>query len=265
MDGSNAGGTTGNATVKVDSCTFSGNLSITLGDAIYLSETTAGTTILQIGNSILASSDPDFNISTDNISGGTVTVTSNGFNLSDDAACGVSPCNDATTGPGGLLNHAGDKRNTDPLLDPAGLKDNGGPTQTIALQKNSPALDQGKSSGVIVSGGAIGNSLDQRGESRPFDDPNTINATGGDGSDIGAYEADVVVKAIDRIGSDLRFTFTTILGYNYEIQTTPTLPPGTWTAVTTTTPSWPIAGTGGIVQLTVPNANAPAFYRVHQQ
>ena len=264
MDGSTAGGTSGNATVKVGSCTFSGNLSITLGDAIYLSETTSGTTVLQIDNTILASGDPDFNISTDNISGGTVTVTSNGFNLSDDAACGAAHCNDTTTGPGGLLNQAGDQRNTDPLLDPAGLKDNGGPTQTIALQKNSPALDHGKSSG----GGTINspNSLDQRGETRPFDDPNTMNATGGDGSDIGAYEADVVVKAIDPIGSDLRFTFTTILGYNYEIQINPTLAPGGWGAVTNTTPSWPIAGTGGTVQLTVPNALlSPAFYRVHQQ
>src|SRR5438270_3461206 len=125
MDGSNDGGTTGNATVNVVNCTFSANLSVLLGDAIYLSETTAGTTVLRIGNSILPSSDPDYNISTDNISGGTVTVTSNGNSLSDDASCGVSPCNDAGTGPGGLLNHTGDRRNTNPLLDPAGLQNNG--------------------------------------------------------------------------------------------------------------------------------------------
>lgn len=143
MDGSTAGGTSGNATVTVNNCTFSGNFSSRLGDAIYLSETTSGTTVLQIGNSILASGDPDFNISTDNISGGTVTVTSNGNNLSDDAACGVDPCNDAGTGPGGLLNHVGDKRNTNPLLDPAGLLNNGGPTQTIALQPTSPAINAG--------------------------------------------------------------------------------------------------------------------------
>lgn len=31
----------------------------------------------------------------------------------------------------------------DPLLDPEGLKDNGGPTETIALLPNSPALDRG--------------------------------------------------------------------------------------------------------------------------
>lgn len=145
MDGSTDGGTTGNATVVVNNCTFSRNFSSMLGDAIYLSETTSGTTVLQIGNSILASADPagDFNISTDNISGGTVTVISNGNSLSDDAACGVDPCNDAGTGPGGLLNHVGDKRNTDPLLDPAGLQNNGGPTQTIALQPTSPAINTG--------------------------------------------------------------------------------------------------------------------------
>jgi predicted outer membrane repeat protein len=255
MDGSNDGGTTGNATVKVDSCTFSGNFSTTLGDAIYLSETTSGTTVLQIGNTILASGDPDFNISTDNISGGTVTVTSNGYNLSDDAAGG-----DATTAPGGLLNHLGDQRNTDPLLDPAGLTDNGGPTQTIALQSTSPALDKGKSNTVSAT------SNDQRGEPRPFDDPNVTNASGGDGSDIGAYEADVRTISSTRVGNDFQITFTTILGHTYEVQSRTSLSSGTWSTVNNTTPPPPITGTGGIVQVTVTNAFAfsSAFYRLHQ-
>ncbi|WP_019508633.1 Ig-like domain-containing protein [Pleurocapsa sp. PCC 7319] len=38
----------------------------------------------------------------------------------------------------------------DPLLDPAGLKDNGGPTQTIALQPGSPAINTGDDNGLTT-------------------------------------------------------------------------------------------------------------------
>lgn len=63
-------------------------------------------------------------------------------------------------------------------LDPNGLKDNGGPTQTIALQTGSPAIDAGNSSLTT----------DGRGQARPFNFPGVPNALGGNGSDIGAFE-----------------------------------------------------------------------------
>ena len=65
-----------------------------------------------------------------------------------------------------------------PLLGP--LQDNGGPTFTHALLQGSPALDQGESSGSAT---------DQRGSARPVDQPGIANAAGGDGADIGAFEA----------------------------------------------------------------------------
>jgi hypothetical protein len=65
----------------------------------------------------------------------------------------------------------------DPLLGP--LQDNGGPTKTQALLSSSKAIDKGDSSN---------SSTDQRGFTRPIDTPTVANATGGDGSDIGAYE-----------------------------------------------------------------------------
>jgi hypothetical protein len=66
----------------------------------------------------------------------------------------------------------------DPLLGP--LQDNGGPTLTLSLPPNSPALNQGKSFGLAT---------DQRGYVRPFRYPSLAPIpTGGDGSDIGAYE-----------------------------------------------------------------------------
>jgi hypothetical protein len=65
----------------------------------------------------------------------------------------------------------------DPLIGP--LQMNGGPTPTHALLPGSPAIDQGKS---------FNNHNDQRGERRPFDYSTIPDATGGDGSDIGAFE-----------------------------------------------------------------------------
>jgi CSLREA domain-containing protein len=88
-----------------------------------------------------------------------------GYNISDDAACGFAAV--------GSLN------NTDPVLDPAGLQNNGGPTQTIALSSESPAIDA-----IPVSDCTDQNSnpihTDQRGALRP--DPGEVAC------DIGAYE-----------------------------------------------------------------------------
>jgi hypothetical protein len=95
-------------------------------------------------------------------SGGT--VTSQGYNLSSDDG-------------GGYLTGPADQINTDPILGP--LQDNGGPTFTHALLPGSPAIDKGNSGGVPI---------DQRHFYRPIDIPGIPNATGGDGSDIGAFE-----------------------------------------------------------------------------
>ena len=53
-----------------------------------------------------------------------------GYNISDDGSCVFAKTGSANNGD-----------NIDPLLSPAGLADNGGPTQTIALQSGSPAID----------------------------------------------------------------------------------------------------------------------------
>jgi CSLREA domain-containing protein len=99
--------------------------------------------------------------------------TSNGYNLEDDAGhtCGFTQGTDIA-GQG-------------PMLGPLG--NNGGPTQTMKLLLGSPAIDQGKT----------GASTDQRGAGFPriSDSPTIPNATGGDGSDIGAFERDSVPPA----------------------------------------------------------------------
>jgi CSLREA domain-containing protein len=67
-----------------------------------------------------------------------------------------------------------------PLLDP--LASNGGPTQTMALQPGSPAIDAGNNA---TCGAAPVNNVDQRGSVRPVDG----NGDGNPVCDIGAYEA----------------------------------------------------------------------------
>jgi Domain of unknown function DUF11/Carboxypeptidase regulatory-like domain len=75
--------------------------------------------------------------------------------------------------------------NVNALLGP--LANNGGPTQTIALLGGSPAIDQGAAANDPSTGQPI--TTDQRGQPRPVDNPNVIDAAGGNASDIGAYEA----------------------------------------------------------------------------
>jgi hypothetical protein len=98
-------------------------------------------------------------------------VTDGGHNLIEDAenACGL------TNGVNGNL------IGVDPMLDPAGLADNGGPTQTIALLPDSPAIDDGDPE---VCANPPVNSLDQRGYVRP--------GVGHTVCSIGAYEADAI-------------------------------------------------------------------------
>lgn len=83
-----------------------------------------------------------------------------GHDLDSDGTCGVGPA-------------------TDPLLDAAGLADNGGPTRTIALQETSPAIDAADG-GVCAAEPVMG--VDQRGYQRP--------GTGASACSIGAFEYD---------------------------------------------------------------------------
>src|SRR5262249_10102592 len=85
-----------------------------------------------------------------------------GYNLDDGTSCGFSSANHSLS-------------STNPLLDPAGLDDNGGPTKTIALQPGSPAIDA-----IPPAANGCGTAIatDQRGVTRPQ----------GPGCDIGAFE-----------------------------------------------------------------------------
>jgi hypothetical protein len=180
VGGIHINGNSGSATLTINNSTVSGNSATFLGGGGISNDhgtLTIGDTILKTGAS---------GQSIRNFGG---TVTSHGYNLSSDAAGG-----DGTTGPGGLLNATGDIRNTDPKLGP--LADNGGPTFTHALWTASavpdasctcasPAIDAGKNFTTATT--------DQRGFFRTFDNFSIPNATGGDGTDIGAFEVQATV------------------------------------------------------------------------
>ena len=94
------------------------------------------------------------------------TVTSQGYNLTDDEGCG--------------FHHAGDLKDSDPRVAP--LAANGGPTETAALTGGSPALNAGDPTGCVDGTGAL-LTVDQRGVRRPA----------GGRCDIGAYEQAIAV------------------------------------------------------------------------
>jgi Chlamydia polymorphic membrane protein (Chlamydia_PMP) repeat len=154
----------GNAALKVNACTFSGN-SANVGSAIFNYNSSGKTVTLEIGDTILNQPGATGQ-SINNTSG---TVTSRGYNLSSDDG-------------GNVLNAATDQHYTDPKLGP--LQNNGGPTFTHALLSGSPAIDKGKTNAVP----GLASGPDQRGLTRPVDFASIANATGGDGSDIGAFE-----------------------------------------------------------------------------
>ena len=174
---SNSGGAISNqlggSSLDVTGSTFSGNSAGLFGGAIFGGPLT-GTTFR---NSVFANNPAtrDGSCSASTTLDGR--IINGGYNIDEGTTCGFT---DPTS-----------QSNTNPLLGP--LQDNGGPTNTHALRKGSPALDQGNS---------FGTTTDQRGESRPHDFADIDNAPGGDGSDIGAFEAQVLPNEAPTVEGD---------------------------------------------------------------
>lgn len=151
------------STLTVSNSTFSGNLASS-GGGVY-----SNANITTISNTILAGSSGG-NCAA--VNGGT--ITNSGNNISDDGTCGFG------TSTGGNGKTIGD--NVNPLLASDGLSNNGGPTQTIALQATSPAV-------AAVPLAQCTTTTDQRGNPRPAPRYNAC--------DVGAYEfAGIVVNTL---------------------------------------------------------------------
>jgi CSLREA domain-containing protein len=167
--------------VIVTNCTLSRN-SASNGTGGGIFTLTGGGASLNAESTIIAlntatSSGPDVN--GDFISGG--------FNLigKKDGSSGFTAATDLTGTVASPL---------DPKLDTKGLQDNGGPTDTVALFSGSPAIDRGTSNGLT---GKL--TTDQRGVGYARTINKAVaNATGSDGTDIGAFELGAQIKAVSR-------------------------------------------------------------------
>ncbi len=148
--GSNGGGAIGNfGTATITQSTFSGNSSA-FGANLHNLITTGSMTVSQ---SIVANGGGGGS----NCSGSPAIV-DGGYNIDTGTSCGFSAANHSMN-------------NTNPDLGP--LASNGGPTQTMALPPNSPAVNA-----IPATVPGCPGSTDQRGVSRPQ----------GPACDIGAYE-----------------------------------------------------------------------------
>jgi hypothetical protein len=156
--------------VTITNSTIAGNSASGFGGGLFNNAAnganlTARSTILALNT---ASDGPD-------VSG---PLASQGFNL-------VGNSSGATISPILFTDQVGSAGSPiDPLLN--FLRDDGGATITRALLPGSPALDKGDSGGLTT---------DQRGFPRPINLVNTPNASGGDGSDIGAFEVQATTLA----------------------------------------------------------------------
>jgi hypothetical protein len=158
----------------ITNCTFVSNFSAQGGGLAVMGGT------VTVRNSILAA-----NIAMGDAPDCYGPVISGGFNLVGNGtnSAGWGMAGDLVGTTAGPIN---------PMLGP--LQDHGGPTWTMAPQLDSPATDRGHSSGATV---------DQRGQLRPFDQPQVPNAVGGDGADIGAFEGNpklLVVSTVNDFG-----------------------------------------------------------------
>lgn len=126
---------------------------------------------LTLTNSIVAG-----NVAQDIQRDGTGVITSGGFNLIGE---NTSVTTEFPAGSPSGTDYVGtDKAPINALLGP--LANNGGPTLTHELLAGSIAIDKGSAQGLTG---------DQRGYVRTVDLPGTPNSPTGDGTDIGAYEA----------------------------------------------------------------------------
>lgn len=177
------GGIFNYGTLVISNSTFSGNAAPGAGGAIHNGTLLGGKGILFVSNSTISgnSAQPTYGGGIYNLNGAAATIqnsivsnnaggncrgtiTSKGHNLSGDDSCTFSS--------------TGDLNNTDPKLGP--LQNNGGPTQTMALEPQSPSIDAGNPNGC-TDGRGHALTTDQRGEPRP-------DAEDSRGCDIGAYE-----------------------------------------------------------------------------
>ena len=169
--------------LNIMSSTISGNSAVNGGGVFTSGTANVKSSIIAVNTATTAS--PDF------LNSGN--AVSHGFNLVGTNAGA------ALTFPAGAPNASQDYVGTNAspmaaMLDPFGLRNNGGATPTIALLPLSSAIDKGSS--VDLNLALL--TTDQRGSgfARIVDFPFIGNGNGGDGADIGALESSVAALPV---------------------------------------------------------------------
>ena len=171
--GASGGGVLTNGTATFNNCTIVGNSSVQdAGGLRNFKTATLSNTIIATNTGRAVDRDIDG------------ACTSQGYNFIGEA--GTSGLTNGSNGD--QVGSSGAPLN--PKLDT--LKDNGGPTLTCALLAGSTAIDKGKASA---------SSTDQRGLPRPVVSQGTTLPSGGDGSDIGAYERQARLSSYSYLGA----------------------------------------------------------------
>ena len=172
------GGATSSSVLVLTSSTLAGNVGSAGGGIRTASAAATSTSITRLQNTLLANNTGGNLVLATGIGPGS--IDSRGFNLSDTALP--------------LLNHASDRNNVNPRLGM--LSFNGGQTRSYALFAGGAALDGGLRTDGFN---------DQRGNgfARTVD-LSPANAAGGDGSDIGSYEAQAEPAAVPMVVSIVR-------------------------------------------------------------
>lgn len=223
--------------VRLDSCTVAGNSASGKGRGLY----NVGDGTFSVRNSIVAGNTALFSANTNTDVAGS--FVSQGYNL-------IGAGDESTGFTNGLMQDLVGTAASPTDAKLGSLADNGGPTRTHALRFDSPALDAGHSGSLVT---------EQRGRPRPIDDSAIADAIGGNGCDIGAYEADPELRftSIEKSGTDIRLQLNSVLGRNYRVERGESVD-HSWSTISNNLP-----GTGGPVQILDSGAaNAPhRFYR----
>lgn len=266
--GQGAGIASKNGSVLVFNSTFSSNNATAGGGAILSGAFGEGRGMLHLFNSTVVS-----NLAAGNQPGGGVKILSGGAAIRSSLVAGNNWSRSAdfadlsgaffsegfnVVGSGSGATGLSDGANADRVgtaaarLDPkvGPLRDNGGGLLTHALAHGSPALDRGHSFWPFA---------DERGVAR-FDNASLSNALGGDGSDVGAYEAGPLrIEAFQAGASGSRLVFGANLGIDYAIESRDALGTGAWTTVAA-----PLAGNGGVLETNLALGGPRRFYRILQ-
>ncbi|MDR9402817.1 MAG: choice-of-anchor Q domain-containing protein, partial [Halothece sp. Uz-M2-17] len=174
------GGISNNGTATLSNSTVSGNSADDDGGGIF--NDSGGDDTATLINSIVANNTANQGNDLYNEAGSTQGTINASFSLIEDNADQINGTDNSNI------------KNQDPLLDPAGLQDNGGPTKTIALTANSPAINAGDNS-LIPADVKDLDGDNNTSEKIPFDQRGTgFDRLNFGTVDIGAVELQIIAR-----------------------------------------------------------------------